>query len=107
MSAPQSLQGKVALVTGGSKGIGRATCLALAQAGASVVVNYSSDSSAADDLVKQIGERAFALKADAGSVAGAQEMVKQTLAKFGKLDIVVANAGKYLPKGLRRAKKPD
>lgn len=89
------LQGKVALVTGGSKGIGRATCLALAKRGASVVINYSSDASSADSLVKEIGEKqAHTVKADAGSVQGAEEMVKSTLNRFEKLDIVIANAGK-------------
>ena len=89
-----NLSGKVALVTGGSKGIGRATSLALSKAGASVVINYSSDSSSADQLVKEIGSKhAYAVKADAGSVSGAEEMVKATLDHFGKLDIVVANAG--------------
>lgn len=89
-----SLAGKVALVTGGSKGIGRATCLALAKAGASVAINYSSDASAADELAKQIGEKyAFGVKADAGSVEGADQMVKATVEKFGRIDIVVANAG--------------
>ena len=95
MATPQQLQGKVALVTGGSKGIGRATCLALAKAGASVVINYSSDSSSADSLVQEIGsEKAVAVKADAGSVVGAEEMVKQTIDRFRKLDVLVANAGK-------------
>lgn len=88
------LKGKVALVTGGSKGIGRATCQALAKAGASVVINYSSDSSSADSLVKEIGSKqAYAVKADAGSVQGAEQMVKEAVDKFGKLDVVVANAG--------------
>lgn len=96
-ASQQHLSGKVALVTGGSKGIGRRTCLALARAGASVVVNYSSDSSSADSLVQEIGsERAFAIKADAGSVQGTLLMVKEAVAKFGGLDIVVANAGKIL-----------
>ena len=89
-----SLKDKVALVTGGSKGIGRATCLALAKAGASVVINYSSDSSSADELAKEIGsDRAHTVKADAGSVKGAEEMVKSTLDRCGRLDILVANAG--------------
>lgn len=91
-----SLLSKVALVTGGSKGIGRATCLALAKAGASVVINYSSDSSSADSLVKEIGaDRAYAVKADAGSVQGAQHMVKEAIGRFGGLDLVVANAGMF------------
>lgn len=89
-----NLAGKVALVTGGSKGIGRSTCQALAKAGAAVVINYSSDSSSAESLVKEIGSKhAFAVKADAGSVQGAEEMVKAAVDKFGRLDIVVANAG--------------
>ncbi|KAK3708641.1 hypothetical protein LTR37_011363 [Vermiconidia calcicola] len=75
-------------------GIGRATCLALAKAGASVVINYSADSSSADELVKQIGsEQAHAVQADAGTINGAEEMVKSTVERFGRLDIVVPNAG--------------
>lgn len=59
------LTGKVALITGGSKGIGRAPALALAKQGAQVVINYSSDSSAADEVVKEIGsDRALAVKAE-------------------------------------------
>lgn len=91
-----SLNGKVALVTGGSKGIGRATCIALARAGASVVINYSSDATAANELVKEIGSKhAYAVKADAGSVQGAEAMVKATIDHFGKLDILIPNAGSW------------
>ena len=91
-----SLKGKVALVTGGSKGIGKATCQALSKAGASVVINHSSDSTSANVLVEEIGsERAFAVEADAGSIEGAEEMVKATMDLFGRLDIVVANAGAF------------
>lgn len=91
-----NLSGKVALVTGGSKGIGAATCRALAKAGASVVINYSSDSSAADALVNDIGSKhALAVKADAGSVKGSEDMVKATIDRFGKLDILIANAGEF------------
>ena len=89
-----NLNGKVALVTGGSKGIGRATCQALAKAGASVAINYAGDTSSADALVKEIGsKRALAVQADAGSVQGAEDMVKATIDRFGRLDILVANAG--------------
>ena len=96
-TAMNNLSGKVALVTGGSKGIGRATCQALAKAGASVVINYSSDSSSADSLVNEIGsKKALAVKADAGSVRGAEDMVKATIDRFGQLDILIANAGKHI-----------
>ena len=88
------LKGKVALVTGGSKGIGRATCLALSRLGASVVINYASDPGSAEALVKEIGsDQAVGVQADAGSVKGAEEMVKAATDRFGKIDVLVANAG--------------
>lgn len=88
------LQGKVALITGGTKGIGRSVAERLARDGASVAVNYSSDSKAADEIVHHIGaDRCIAIQADAGSVSGAQKMVDETMKKFGKLDILIANAG--------------
>lgn len=93
MSVPD-LNGKVAIVTGGSKGIGAATCVALAKAGAAVVVNYSSDEAAANQVVEAIGaERAMAIKGDASSVEFIETMVQQTVERFGKIDIVIANAG--------------
>lgn len=92
--ATASLAGKVAIVTGGSKGIGRATALRLAKDGAYVVINYSSDSTAANDLVHGIGkDQAIAIQADAGSIAGADEMVNTTVKHFGKIDILIPNAG--------------
>ena len=85
------LKGKVAIVT---KGIGAATCLALAKAGASVVLNYSSDAASANQVVEKIGSnRALAIKGDAGSVAFVEELVKQTVQKFSKIDILIPNAG--------------
>ncbi len=88
------LTGKVAIVTGGSKGIGAATCLALAKAGASVVLNYSSDATTANHVVEQIGkDRALAIKGDAGSLTFIEDLVKQTVDMFGKIDIVIPNAG--------------
>lgn len=86
MTSP--MQGKVALITGGSKGIGRATCIALAKLGASIVITYSSDANAANELVKQLGEaNAIAVKADAGSLEGAEKTIQAAIEKFGRLDV--------------------
>ncbi|KAJ8066033.1 hypothetical protein OCU04_005126 [Sclerotinia nivalis] len=87
----QSLAGKVALVTGGSKGIGRAICFRLASQGAKVVINYSNDSSAANEVASLIGEEnTTAIKADAGNVEEISKLVDATIAKYGKIDILVA-----------------
>lgn len=86
-----SLAGKVALVTGGSKGIGRATCLRLAREGAKVVINYNNDSSAASEVQSLIGEEnATAIKADAGNVEEISKLVDATVERYGKIDILVA-----------------
>lgn len=90
------LKNKVAVVTGGSKGIGRAICLAFAKAGARVVVNYSSDSSAADaaaDEIKKAGGESIAIKADVASSIAVKEMLDQTMKVYGRIDILVNNAG--------------
>lgn len=90
------LSGKVALVTGGSKGIGRATSLALARLGATVAINYASDPSSADSLVKEIGSKnARGFQADAGSVNGTKQLIEDVVKHFGRLDCVIANAGKH------------
>ncbi|RYP20256.1 hypothetical protein DL767_009502 [Monosporascus sp. MG133] len=89
-----SLEGKIVLITGGSKGIGRAIALRAAQSGASVVVNYSSDAGAANEVVAQIGsDRALAVRADASSVAGVEALVRETVVRFGRVDVVIPNAG--------------
>ncbi|HWS99616.1 MAG TPA: SDR family NAD(P)-dependent oxidoreductase [Pyrinomonadaceae bacterium] len=90
------LRGRVAIVTGGSRGIGRATALRLAEAGADVVVNYARNEEAAEEvarLARAAGVRAIALRADVGSVREAEALVAQTLEHFGRVDLVVANAG--------------
>lgn len=105
-----NFHGKVALVTGGSKGIGRAVCLALAKAGASVVVNYSSDASAAEEVVKSIAPgpgKAVAIKADVSSVAGVEDLVSKTVSQFGKIDVLVANAGVLPMKDLKNTTEAD
>ncbi|EED15918.1 oxidoreductase, short-chain dehydrogenase/reductase family, putative [Talaromyces stipitatus ATCC 10500] len=89
-----SYVGKVVLITGGSKGIGRAVTEQFVALGAKVAINYSSDSSAADELVKTLGENnVLPIKADAGSVVSTKEMVEQTVSRFGKIDILIPNAG--------------
>ena len=91
-----SLQGKCALVTGGSRGIGRAVCLELARQGAKVAVNYAGNAAAAEETVKAceaLGTEAFAIQADVADAAACEAMVEEVLARFGRLDILVNNAG--------------
>ena len=90
------LEGQVALVTGASRGIGRAIALRLARDGADVCVNYARDVSGADAVVQEIaktGRRAFADQADVAVVDQARRLVAETVARLGRLDILVNNAG--------------
>ena len=90
------LKSKVAVVTGGSKGIGRAISIKLAQAGATVIINYSQDQKTADEAVsfiKDQGGRAMAVKAPVTDFESIEKMIKQVVEKFGKIDILVNNAG--------------
>ncbi len=90
------LDGKAALVTGGSRGIGRAICLELAQRGARVAVNYNTGAAAADEVVGEIlagGGEAIAVQGDVSNGDAAAAIVKATLDAFGGLDILVNNAG--------------
>lgn len=96
MSFNLSLENKVALVTGGSRGIGRAVALDLAARGAAVVVNYNKSPEAAEEVVKQIqeaGGKAAAFQADVSDFKQAEALVKFTLDTFGDLSILVNNAG--------------
>lgn len=91
-----TLKEKVALVTGASRGIGRAIAERLAQGGASVVVNYSSSPSEAQKTVEKIkaaGGNAIAIKADIGRVSEITRLFDESIKHFGKLDILVNNAG--------------
>lgn len=90
------LKDKVAVVTGGSRGIGKAIALKLAEQGASVVVNYTSNSQAADEVVKAIQEmgcKALAVKADVSKADDIENLIKATEAELGKIQILVNNAG--------------
>ncbi len=91
-----SLEGKVAIVTGASRGIGRAIAEGLAGEGAAVVVNHRASAGQAAEVVAAIegaGGKAIALPADMGVVADAQRLVNGTMERFGRLDILVNNAG--------------
>jgi 3-oxoacyl-[acyl-carrier protein] reductase len=95
-SSGLSLEGRVAIVTGASRGIGRAIALELARRGAVVIVNYARSSTAAEDVVAQIqaeGGKASAFQADVSDFQQAQALVKAALDIFGGLDILVNNAG--------------
>lgn len=92
----QRLKDKVAIVTGASRGIGKATAMALAEEGAKVVVNYANNSQAADGVVKEIreaGGEAIAIGADVSELEAVEAMFKAVMDKWGRIDILVNNAG--------------
>jgi 3-oxoacyl-[acyl-carrier protein] reductase len=104
-----TLQGQRALVTGGSRGIGRAIALGLAGAGADVALNFNSSAEAADEVVAAIGamdRKAFAIQADISDFAEAARLVKEATAALGGIDIIVNNAGITRDK-LLMAMRPD
>ena len=90
------LKDKIALVTGSSRGVGRAVALGFAKQGANVVVNYTSNENAANEVVEAIqsmGGKAIAVKADVAQKAEAENLVNSAIDTFGRLDILVNNAG--------------
>jgi 3-oxoacyl-[acyl-carrier protein] reductase len=91
-----SLKGMVGVVTGGSRGIGRAVVVRLAELGASVVINYLRDEAAAKETAgeaERLGVRALLMQADVSRVDEAERLVSATLEEFGRLDILICNAG--------------
>lgn len=104
-----SLAGKTVLITGGSKGIGGATSLLLAQQGANVAINFSSDAAATDALIAKTGapERCIAIKGDASSVPEIEKMVAATVEKFGKIDLLIPCAGILPMKDLEHTSEED
>jgi len=104
------LDGKVALVTGGSRGIGRATAKVLAAQGAKVVVAYASQQAAADELVASLlsaGRQAEAVQLDVADTARVDAVIGEVVKRHGKLDVLVANAGVSVDALLLRLKDED
>src|SRR6266540_6977658 len=90
------LRGRVAIVTGGARGIGRATVLRLAEAGADVVINYARNEAAAEEvarLAREFGVRALPSRADVSDMGQTAALVDATVKHFGRVDLLVANAG--------------
>lgn len=99
------LKGKSAIITGASRGIGRAIALAFAREGADVVVNYSSNEKLADEVVNEIrkmGRKALKVQASVSNFEQVKQMADLTLKEFGKIDILVNNAGIVRDRTLRK-----
>ena len=110
MSTTHTLDGQIALVTGASRGIGRAVALGLADAGAEVVVNYSSSPDAADAVVAEIkdsGGKAYALQANVADEEAVNGLIKTVIERSGRIDVLVNNAGITRDGLLMRMKTDD
>ncbi|MDR4494617.1 MAG: SDR family oxidoreductase [Nitrospirales bacterium] len=105
-----SLQGKVALVTGASSGIGRGIAERLAQEGASVIINYGKSADKAQSVVRTIesrGGKALAVQADVSRVEDIRRLFQDTLRHFGRIDIAIANSGMFNQKTLMATTEED
>jgi 3-oxoacyl-[acyl-carrier protein] reductase len=110
MSDQKQFSGQAAIVTGATRGIGRAIALELARRGANVAFNYARSTEAADSLTKEIealGARAFASQTDVANTEAVAEMVKQVKEAFGRIDLLVNNAGITRDNLIMRMKEAD
>ena len=89
------LTGKVALITGASRGIGRETALRMSLAGARVIVNFHRSDTAAQQVVREMAREAFAIRADVSDATAVEAMIDQSVKRFGRIDIVVNNAATF------------
>lgn len=104
------LKGKNAIVTGASRGIGRAIAIEFANQGANVVVNYSGNEKKANEVVEQLqqlGVKSFSIKANVADEKDVKMMIKETMKQFGSIDILVNNAGITRDNLLMRMKEAD
>ena len=105
-----TLAGKVALVTGGSRGIGRAVALKLAEQGADVAINYAGNTAAAEEVkaaIEKLGRKALLVQGSVADTDGVQAIVNQVVKELGRLDILVNNAGITRDGLLMRMKEAD
>ncbi len=104
------IEGKIAFVTGASRGIGRAIALTLAAAGADVAINYAGNTAAAEEVaseIRKMGRRALILQGDVSQTEAAASMLEAVIAEFGRCDILVNNAGITRDGLLMRMKEED
>lgn len=102
-----NLSGKTAIVTGASRGLGKAMALAMAQAGANIVITDVLDTAAAVKEMESSGAKAMGIKVDVTQSGDIAEMIKKTLTKFGSIDILINNAGIYYPTPVKDLKEND
>ena len=95
VKAGLELDGKIVVITGGSRGIGAETARRMAAAGANVVINYHSSDAAASEVVREIGERAIAIRADVADPEALNAMIDEVVSRLGTIDVLVNNAAVF------------